>query len=493
VSNETMMTSTLPRPQAEPNFAAAPKAPGAKQVSPTVAGRFDEATLRTVEKQLANFMGPLARIIIKEAAAKSADLDQLYDVAAESLKQDDDRRAFLSQRTPASPENGKSEPAKIPAPGTHPPRPPVPDLVQRSAAPPAPSLPKPVPVSKPSPPPPKAIPAQNVHTPLKAVVSDKVDAGPVAQVRPTPVTPPAPKQEVKPAARPEVLSAPKPAKPPAAPLLAAPDPGARIEKLVGKQPDTLAGYLQEGPPQLEEVIHAFVSSVQAIIAMHASGNKKEALTPQSICFDRLGKATVQTLQPVLTRGTSSGAGNPRYAAPELFSEKSSGSDSAMAGAHVYALGMMFYEILLGQRLFQKTFAGQHTDLDWLRWQADLESRAPQVKSLLPDYPVALSDLVESMMEKRAEKRATDLESVLAKMRSIAQRANKTVVLGKAGAKQPALKPSSKVSTAPRKKSKTGWVLLLILIVTLAGIGVFAWQNPDAFRSLIAPLLNLLNR
>jgi serine/threonine protein kinase len=296
-----------------------------------------------------------------------------------------------------------------------------------------------------------------------------------------------------PAAKPEVMPAPKPANPAAAPLLAAPDPGARIEKLVGKQPETLAGYLQEGPPQLEEVIHAFVSSVQAIIAMHASGNKKEALTPQSICFDRLGKASVQTLQPALTRGTSSGAGNPRYAAPELFSEKSSGSDSAMAGAHVYALGIMFYEILLGQRLFQKTFAGQRTDLDWLRWQADLESRAPQVKSLLPDYPVALSDLVESMMEKRAEKRTTDLEGVLAKMRSIGQRANKTVVLGKAGAKQPALKSSSKVSTAPRKKGKTGWILLLILIVTLAGIGVFAWQNPDAFRSLIAPLLNLLNR
>ena len=487
-----MMTSTFPRPQAEPDFGAAPKAREAKPLSPPVAGRFDEATLRTVEKQLANFMGPLARIIIKEAAAKSADLQQLYKVAAESLKQEDERRAFLSQRTPAGPGNGKSESAKTPAPGAPPPRP-APDLVQRPGAPQAQSVPKPLPVSKPPSPPPKAVPIQNVHTPLKPMVAEKIDAAPAAQVRPTPVTPPAPKQDVKPAARPEVVPAPKPAKPPAAPLLAAPDPGARIEKLVGKQPETLAGYLQEGPPQLEEVIHAFVSSVQAIIAMHASGNRKEALTPQSICFDRVGKATVQSLQPALTHGTSSGAGNPRYAAPELFSEKSSGSDSAMAGAHVYALGIMFYEILLGQRLFQKTFSGQRTDLDWLRWQADLESRAPQVKSLLPDYPVALSDLVESMMEKRAEKRTTDLESVLAKMRSIAQRANKTVVLGKAGKKQPALKLSSKVSPAPRKKSKTGWVLLLIFIVMLAGVGVFAWQNPDAFRSLIAPLLNLLNR
>ena len=491
VSNETMMTSTFPRPQAEPDFGAAPKARDLKPLLPPMAGRFDEATLRTVEKQLANFMGPLARIIVKEAASKSADLEQLYKVASESLKQEDDRRAFLSQRAVASPGNGKSESGKVPAPGVHSARPAAHDPAQRSAAP--PSVPKATPVPKPPSPPPKSVPAQNIHAPIKGVPADKVAATPVAQVRPTPVTPPAPKQEVQAGAKPEVVPTHKPAKPPAAPVLSAPDPAARFEKLVGKQPETLAGYLREGPPQLEEVIHAFVSSVQAVIAMHATGNKKEALTPQSICFDRLGKATVQTLQPTLTRGTSSGAGNPRYAAPEIFSEKSSGSDSTLAGAHVYALGVIFYEILLGQRLFHKTFAGQRTDLDWLRWQADLESRAPQLKSLLPDYPVALSDLVESMMEKRAEKRTTDLEAILTKMRSIAQRANKTVVLGKTGAKQPALKPSSKASPSPRKKGNTGWLILLVFIIAAAGIGVFAWQNPDAFRTLIAPLLNLLNR
>ncbi len=494
VSNETLMTSTFPRPQAEPDFGAAPKVRDEKPLSPPIIGRFDEATLRLVEKQLANFMGPLARIIVKDAAAKSADLEQLYRVASESLKQDDERRAFLSQRAVASPGNEKSDSGKVPSQGIPPARPAAPDLARRSATPQTPAVPNPTPVPKPPSPPPKAVPAQNLHAPSKSVPADKIAVTPVAQVRSTPVTPPTPKREVPAVAAPEVLPTHKSAKPAGAPapVLAAPDQAAQLEKLVGKQPDTLAGYLLEGPPQLEEVIHAFVSSVQAVIAMQSSGNRKEALTPQSICFDRLSKATVQTLQPTLTRGTSSGAGNPRYAAPEIFSEKSSGSDSAMAGAQVYALGVIFYEILLGQRLFNKTFAAQRTDLDWLRWQADLESRAPQLKSLLPDCPVALSDLVESMMEKRAEKRTTDLEAILAKMRSIAQRANKTVVLGKA-AKRATLTPGSKVSASPQKKGKTGWIVLLIFILVIAGIGAFAWQNPDAFRTLIAPVLNLLNR
>src|SRR5262249_22969205 len=142
--------------------------------------------------------------------------------------------------------------------------------------------------------------------------------------------------------------------------------------------------------------------------------------------------------------------------------------------------------------FGKTFENQRTDLDWLRWHADLESKAPQLKSLLPDYPVALSDLVESMMEKRAEKRPTDLESILFKLRSIAQRANKTVVLGKTGAKHVADKAVSQASSPSRKKRRTGWLVVLILIIALGGVGFFLWQNPDFYRTVIAPLLHLGN-
>ncbi|MGC2194506.1 MAG: protein kinase [Terriglobales bacterium] len=480
ISHETVLTATLPRNQVEPAPAAAPpRRDGLKVSSPAPASRWDEATLRTVEKQLAEFLGPLARIVVKEAASKAADLERLYALAAESLKKGDERRAFLEQRTGTTQSTAQSAASKTPSQGGNKAKPVTPDPTQRAVAPEVPPTPKPVSIPKPLVPP-KPAPAAKVELNPGSKIPFKPEAPPVAIPEAKPVAQPG--MVAKPQAKPD--SMPRPV-----PVPAAPDVAARIEGLIGKQPDTLAGYLHDDPSQLEEVIHAFVASVQALIAMHSTDGRKDALTPQSICFDRLGKATIQSLQPNVTRGTSSGAGNPRYAAPEIFAEKSSGADS-MPGAHVYALGVMFYEILLGRRLFGKTFADQRTDLDWLRWHADLESRAPQLKSLLPDYPVALSDLVESMMEKRAEKRPADLESILSRLRGIAQRANKTIVLGKTAAKSVAPKPASKGSSTPRKKSRAGLVAMLLFILVLAGGGFFLWQNPDYFRTVIAPFLHL---
>lgn len=491
VSNETMFTATFKRPQAEPDFGAIPRArDGLKPITP-VAGstQLDESTLRLVEKQLAVYLGPLARIIVKEAASKASDLEHLYKLAAESLKQEGDRRAFLSQRSTARPESGQNQSIKPPVDTNLPSKPSTADPGLAVVTPEVKSTPKPI--SSPAPlPHAKVVPAANTVTPPMPV-NAQAHVGAKVPVRPD--VQPVPKAEIKTVAKPDASIEKAKARPQLHPTPpATPNPVSRIEELIGQQPDTLAGYLHDDPAQLEEVIHALMSSLQALIAMHATGNKKEALTPQSICFDRLGKASIQTLQPAMTRGTSSGAGNPRYTAPEIFSEKSSGLDSTMVGAHVYALGVMFYEILLGKRLFGKTFADQRTDLDWLRWHADLESKPPQLKSLLPDYPVALSDLVESMMEKRAEKRPTDLESILSKLRSIAQRANKTVVLGKTGAKHVAGKAVSQAPSPIRKKSRKGLLVVLILILALGGIGFLLWQNPDFYRAVIAPLLHLGN-
>ncbi len=483
VSNNTVLTATLPRPSFEPESRPSLRVRNGLNVpAPIAPSKWDEANLRMVEKQLAAFVGPLAKIIVKDAAAKASDLPQLCSLAAESLKNPQERQAFLAQIKGASPGSHSPEPLRSPLPGSVTPKSPVPAPAEhRSGV---------KPHSQLAPPAPKVEP-----------VVARSAARPEVKAAPGPELKSAAKPEIKPAAKPEIKPMPNsanasPAKaavksgqPPAAPQ-PKPAPASRFEGLLGKQQSNLAGYLQDSPPQLEEVIHAFVSSVQALIALHATGSKKEALTPQSICFDHLGKASIELLQPTVTSGTSSGAGNPRYAAPELFSEKSAKSDTSMAAAHVYALGIMFYEILLGRRLFAKTFADQRTDLDWLRWHADLESKAPQLKSLLPDHPVALSDLVESMMEKHADKRPTDLESLLSRWRSIAQRANKTIVLGKSSAKAPVAKPASHGSTPPRKKNHLALVAMLIFILALAAGGYFLWQNPDYYRTVIAPRLHL---
>ena len=98
-------------------------------------------------------------------------------------------------------------------------------------------------------------------------------------------------------------------------------------------------------------------------------------------------------------------------------------------------------------MFEQNFPDQRNDIDWMRWHADLESKAPPLKSLLPDCPAALSDLLESMMEKHVEKRPTDLNEILGRLRSVAQRANKTVVL-----QRPAALSGSGSGAAMRQRS-----------------------------------------
>ena len=54
--------------------------------------------LKKVEIQLAPFLGPLARILVKKAACKTTDPEELYRLLAANLEQESDRRAFLARR-----------------------------------------------------------------------------------------------------------------------------------------------------------------------------------------------------------------------------------------------------------------------------------------------------------------------------------------------------------------------------------------------------------
>lgn len=61
-----------------------------------------EDILHAMEKELAAFLGPLAKIIVKKNAAKTADPEQLYMLLAESLERESDRQAFLSRKSQLS-------------------------------------------------------------------------------------------------------------------------------------------------------------------------------------------------------------------------------------------------------------------------------------------------------------------------------------------------------------------------------------------------------
>ena len=57
---------------------------------------FTPEILAEAEKKLATYVGPLARLLIKEAAGKSGNLKELYTQLAQHIDEEDERRAFLA-------------------------------------------------------------------------------------------------------------------------------------------------------------------------------------------------------------------------------------------------------------------------------------------------------------------------------------------------------------------------------------------------------------
>ena len=85
-----------------------------------------ESSLQAVERRLAAFIGPLAKILVKRESSKTKSLAELYAILAARIERDEDRAAFLAKRT--EPGSGKAAnaaftkltPASAPAPAPQP-------------------------------------------------------------------------------------------------------------------------------------------------------------------------------------------------------------------------------------------------------------------------------------------------------------------------------------------------------------------------------------
>jgi serine/threonine protein kinase len=62
---------------------------------PPVTAAWDETVLRTVEKQLATYLGPMARVMIRKAAAQTRDVGELYSLLAEGITDPNGRQRFI--------------------------------------------------------------------------------------------------------------------------------------------------------------------------------------------------------------------------------------------------------------------------------------------------------------------------------------------------------------------------------------------------------------
>ena len=58
-------------------------------------GSFDQATLETARQKLAVYLGPIAKVLVKQAAAKARTPQELYQRLAEHIPTANERNAFL--------------------------------------------------------------------------------------------------------------------------------------------------------------------------------------------------------------------------------------------------------------------------------------------------------------------------------------------------------------------------------------------------------------
>jgi eukaryotic-like serine/threonine-protein kinase len=60
--------------------------------------RFDSALLDSVSKELAVFIGPIAKVVVKRAAERCSSVEDLYGAVAEEINSEKDRSSFLARK-----------------------------------------------------------------------------------------------------------------------------------------------------------------------------------------------------------------------------------------------------------------------------------------------------------------------------------------------------------------------------------------------------------
>ena len=89
---------------------------GVAPASPVGVAGQDEPILDVVEKQLAAFLGPVAKVVVRKAALRARDTEELYALLAENLEREEERKTFLAGRVESRTQFKSASPAEPAAP-----------------------------------------------------------------------------------------------------------------------------------------------------------------------------------------------------------------------------------------------------------------------------------------------------------------------------------------------------------------------------------------
>jgi serine/threonine protein kinase len=180
------------------------------------------------------------------------------------------------------------------------------------------------------------------------------------------------------------------------------------KQLAGNGSQTVSHALEEWitdePKPVEELLPLMVSVLEAI-----------ATEPQLCCLNP-GKILVREDQSVQLSTHKSfepnetfDLGNAKYTCPDFFGRVAPGVPD---NANVYVAGFIFYELLLGRKLFDAQFRDveKNGNLGWLTWHTDVTKRAASLHET-NRYPAFVCKIIDRMIEKDPANRLADVNSI----------------------------------------------------------------------------------
>ncbi|HEV2992583.1 MAG TPA: bifunctional serine/threonine-protein kinase/formylglycine-generating enzyme family protein [Candidatus Angelobacter sp.] len=194
---------------------------------------------------------------------------------------------------------------------------------------------------------------------------------------------------------------------------------------------TLADLIKQGPIAPQTAVRILQDILAGLDAIHKAGILHRDLKPGNILLDRDGKAKISDFG-IAERAEDQGRPmdflSVKYMAPELYKPSEARESTAIdPRADIYALGIITYEMLLGDKGFRAEFQNIYpTESEikkgevakkWMNWQLDLQQRFRPLIEVNEKIPRTLSDIVDRMTAKDFHLRYPEVGAILSDLKS----------------------------------------------------------------------------
>lgn len=265
---------------------------------------------------------------------------------------------------------------------------------------------------------------------------------------------------------------------------------------------TLSEVLKDkGKLPWELVIEYGVQICSALEHAHENGVVHRDIKPANLMLDKSGKIKLADFglarlsDGVALTAAGKTLGTFAYMAPEQISGKS----PITAKTDLYALGVVFFELLTGKAPFQSSTTAEVL-------MQHLTKKPPRICAEVMDCPIWLERVIFQLLEKEPEKRPRDALAVAQALLEVNQMvANNVSVAEHAVTGEPTginTTDSAEVYDArdllKRKKKKKAdnspvweqtWFLVTALVVVALGVGYMMWpRSEDRLFELAQPLM-----